>query len=412
MCKMGSLTAALEWARWQSWLRFGAAGVLIGALLLPSFPSAIAAPAADDWATDSSSPESADTPPPPLASPMPSPVASPRAVTLAPDGAVPEVVVPPLVVPPVALDPALEPAIDELRALSSLDSDQNLGDTYLAFAVRLKLQLLVGPLPSGANAQYAPGTNTIMVSAAAVTEEDPRAVASLLAHEITHVGQVQILGEGGNRDCVHMEVEAFQAQSAVWASLWDGDPPSRTAMERELTEIAAILTADGEPGLYKVVVDTPSYQQECHLFVPDSPGPGRSRPGAIPWPALAFAQPAPTLIPTPTPVRPTPTPVGSRLTSQLASRCYSLAASFGRDAASTRASSFSRNVSSGFYDPVSTANTQCLDIADKYGAPGIDCYEPAARDYWRSSLDPASDPDAANRLLVGRVASCLRTLTP
>jgi hypothetical protein len=220
-----------------------------------------------------------------------------------------------------------------------------------------------------------------------------------------------------------MEVEAFRTQTVVWSALWDDDPPGRTRLERELTMVAGIVATDGEPGLYKLIVDTPDYQKTCEIWVPDPAGQTRARPATIGWPAAG----APTIV---TPIPPTPptplaalTPV-SRLTSQLAARCYTIAVSIRGEGSITTGSPSTSSVASasGFSngskgpETLNAVNTQCLDIADKYGDPGVDCYEPAARDFWRTGTtlltERSESAEVANTAFVGRVASCLKGLAP
>jgi len=268
----------------------------------------------------------------------------------------------------------------------------------------------VGPLPKGTSGRYTPVLNTIVVNAAAM-DEDPRAIAAVIVHELTHAGQVKILGEGGERDCVHMEVDAFRVQSLARSAFWEDDPPAGTGLERELSWIAHIVATDGEPGLYKLVVDTPGYQQECELLVPDGAGPRTAQPGAVRWPTVLLVPPTATRVPS------TPTPAASRPTSDLAARCYTLAFAIGSQASVVPSASpatgpiGSPNKS---IDTLTAVNAQCRDIADKYGGPGVDCYEPAARDFWRTGAvlmaDRSQTGEVANSALVGRVATCLRDL--
>ena len=95
---------------------------------------------------------------------------------------------------PATIDPAFEPAIEAIRSLNDLGQDPPLGDVYLSLIERLGVRIVVGPLPPGVNARYTPVGDTIVVSAASLNE-DPRTIATVLVHELTHVGQVRILGE-------------------------------------------------------------------------------------------------------------------------------------------------------------------------------------------------------------------------
>ena len=98
--------------------------------------------------------------------------------------------------------------------------------------------------------------------------EDPRAIAAVLAHELTHALQIH-QDLGGRPNCVRREVDAHLTEAYVWARLWDGHaPPVRTALERHLDEVTAIAEWEGEAGLERFVVGQPSYRRQCELWGP------------------------------------------------------------------------------------------------------------------------------------------------
>jgi hypothetical protein len=366
-----------------------------------SIEGTLARPAPPVPAASPQAPQAVDAPPA-----APTPAAAPAAV--AP---------PPVAHAPASVDPVFEPAIDAIRSLNEIEPDPPLGDVYLSLIERPGVRIVVGPLAAGVNARYTPVGDTIVVSPR-LLDEDPRTIAAVLVHELTHVGQVRILGEWGGRDCVHMEVEAFRTQSVVWAAFWDDHPPRGTRLERELTMIGQVVAENGEPGLYKLVVDTPDYQKNCDVWVPGSSGssgPARAQPATIGWPVSGGppSGPPPTATPIPIPAA-LPTP-GSRLTSRLAARCYTLASDIKGDAAAAASASPTTGTSaSRIVDTLNVVNTQCRDIADKYGDSGVDCYEPAARDFWRNGAtllaDRSESGEVANTVFIGRVATCLKTL--
>jgi len=144
---------------------------------------------------------------------------------------------------------------------------RKLGDQFRETVETTGVRLTVGGLPRGTYGATRAATNTITIAQASLGE-DVRAVASVMAHELTHASQIY-QGQGGTRDCVRMEVQAFGFEAIVWSSFWIGGlGPSRTPLERQLNTILAIVLLEGEPGLYKFVVDSPGYQQECALWVP------------------------------------------------------------------------------------------------------------------------------------------------
>jgi hypothetical protein len=98
-------------------------------------------------------------------------------------------------------------------------------------------------------------------------QESAEALAAVLAHELTHADQVAS-GYGGRWDCVKMEVEAYISQIEVWESFWGGEGPSTTALERDHNALLRRYLSGGEPAIYKRVVDTVGYQDQCRLWVP------------------------------------------------------------------------------------------------------------------------------------------------
>ena len=119
---------------------------------------------------------------------------------------------------------------------------------------------------SWTRATYRGGTNTIIFNQSYLNE-DSRAIAAVLYHELTHAYQVY-QGAGSQWDCVGMAVEAYGSQANAWLRAWDSRPPSRTALEEDLTLVAVIAGRRGEPGLYELVAGESSYQQLCELWLP------------------------------------------------------------------------------------------------------------------------------------------------
>jgi hypothetical protein len=98
--------------------------------------------------------------------------------------------------------------------------------------------------------------------------ERPQVIATVIAHELTHA--LQFTQRAPDRlNCIAAEVEAFANEAVVWAELWrqrGQSPPNGTARERGYNDLVRLWTVLGEPGLYKMVVDEPAYQEQCHLI--------------------------------------------------------------------------------------------------------------------------------------------------
>lgn len=71
----------------------------------------------------------------------------------------------------------------------------------------------------GAMTSYDPRTRTVYLKPAG-----PEVAAALLAHELTHVEQIDAGETYTPATCRPMELEAFQAQAEVWSALHGGDP--------------------------------------------------------------------------------------------------------------------------------------------------------------------------------------------
>jgi len=94
-----------------------------------------------------------------------------------------------------------------------------------------------------------------------LANEDPRAVATVLAHEITHAGQ----SHGPDLDCVQAEVEAFAVQARLWDELVGSDPPIESDLEQQLNLVLAIYRDGGEESLTQLIASQDGYQLQCDL---------------------------------------------------------------------------------------------------------------------------------------------------
>jgi hypothetical protein len=160
--------------------------------------------------------------------------------------------------------PRVAPALNEaLQTLYKVDQLRSFFETILQ---KSAVAIDLADLPAGSIGTYSATEARVAVNRA-LLDEDPRALAVALAHELAHVAQL-LDSQVAERDCVRLEVKAFMIQSAIWDFFWPGGPPSRTPLETHLTSIYKVFNESGEPGLYSLVVSTPGYQHECMLWSP------------------------------------------------------------------------------------------------------------------------------------------------
>jgi hypothetical protein len=155
----------------------------------------------------------------------------------------------------------LAPAWEALVGLHDRPG-RHIGGGYRDVARPGRLRLELGPIATGRFAEYRRPDASIVVGEQ-LAEEDPRALAAVLAHELWHALQAQV-GLDRARDCFANEVEAFQAQAHVWSLFWPpGELPARTRLQVVLTEIATVTAGDGEAGLDAYIDREPGYRRVC-----------------------------------------------------------------------------------------------------------------------------------------------------
>jgi hypothetical protein len=113
-------------------------------------------------------------------------------------------------------------------------TDGHLSPQFTSLPDSLNLRLTVAELPRGAAGRYEARARTVTV-AQAVTGEDPRVLAVVLAHELQHaLDQKRIALELLNLDCLALEVRGFAAQASVTRLFWPDDLPNGTRLERHM----------------------------------------------------------------------------------------------------------------------------------------------------------------------------------
>jgi hypothetical protein len=141
-----------------------------------------------------------------------------------------------------------------------------IGEYYRKVVDTSGVNIGVERLPSNTGGYFSARDNTLKVNSQALNE-DNKTVAAILAHEFTHVAQ-SVSRDGAGLGCVEREVDAFRDQIVIWVILWDPLAPGRTQRERFMNAMAEKFATEGDPWLYKYVVDSDGYQDQCRLWVP------------------------------------------------------------------------------------------------------------------------------------------------
>jgi hypothetical protein len=162
------------------------------------------------------------------------------------------------------VDPLLLPAWQALEALPSSDGELR-GPRLRGLLEATGVRLAVGWLPDMWGT-YWQVQRVVMISHLA-GGEDPRTLAAVLAHELTHVEQAAARAYI-RVPCLDLEIQATVVGADAWLRLWDGPGPTRTVLERQLNQEAAILLSEGQPGLDRHVRNNPGYQNRCRSPLP------------------------------------------------------------------------------------------------------------------------------------------------
>lgn len=163
--------------------------------------------------------------------------------------------------PAVPVDPALQPAWELLLTVRGREPRRD-GAELATHAATRGVGVAVGPVRDGGAATYR-HANRLVVVAPEYLGEDPRALAAVLAHELTHARQIPSEPEQWGY-CLALELDAMISQNDAWAWLWpDGALPTGTVLERSLTAWVEVERAEGLSGLYQRVNDAPARRMAC-----------------------------------------------------------------------------------------------------------------------------------------------------
>ena len=216
-----------------------------------------------EYVTSGAQVAAAPPPPPATSTPTPAPTAPPARATPAPTPSRQDAVSKPAG----TIDSRVQPALRVLYGIRKGPSGgMALGDYYRAIVDTSGVSIGLAKMPANAGGYFVARDNAITLNAS-ILDEDNRTVASTLSHELQHVAQ-SISERGQGLGCVEREVDAFKAGIVTWVLLWDPLAPGRTSRERFGNAMAQRYVSEGDPWLYKYVVDTDGYQDQCKLWVP------------------------------------------------------------------------------------------------------------------------------------------------
>jgi hypothetical protein len=153
------------------------------------------------------------------------------------------------------VDPALRVRLDLLGTAPA-------GAPLRTLALEQRLAMVWVPLPETVGAFYSPSRRWIAVNTE-WRDADPRAVAALLGHELTHA-QDAFAGKpiGTAAGCFASEEAAFRAQAAVWETFYGaGGKTGKVSGIEEQHNTVLALVRRGADALHERVVRL--YQREC-----------------------------------------------------------------------------------------------------------------------------------------------------
>lgn len=160
-----------------------------------------------------------------------------------------------MVVAPASVDERLEPAFSALGSVPS-------GERYVGLVTSLRVQVAVEDLGAGVAGSYDRATRTVTI-AEQVVGEDPRVVASLLAHEIQHASDLDLVAVGLlSAGCVELEVRGYEAQAVIGRALYPDELPGETLAERQLAGVVWLYEQD-RAGIAARVAEDLVHQQTC-----------------------------------------------------------------------------------------------------------------------------------------------------
>ena len=162
----------------------------------------------------------------------------------------------------------LVPAWETLLAVTERDGTPH-GADYEPIAREAGVRIMLIASLARGRAGYYRGHRVVGIDPSLLSEES-RAIAAILAHELTHAAQHSAARRGaGPTDCFEAEADAFERQALVWLLSWpEGELPERTDVERELTVVARAYRDGGRDGILRLLEAAALYRERCATWVP------------------------------------------------------------------------------------------------------------------------------------------------
>jgi hypothetical protein len=168
------------------------------------------------------------------------------------------------------VDPRLaEPLrlLADVRAVVQYTVGEPIGPMLASRAASSLVTIVVEPLDPRTPAAYTQLTRTITISEA-LAADDPRVVASALAHELQHSVAIDLALLGLlPGDCLTIESRGFATQAVVARALYGDELPRGTQLERGLGVIVRRYERLGVDGYRAWLAESPSYRETCAALV-------------------------------------------------------------------------------------------------------------------------------------------------
>jgi hypothetical protein len=162
----------------------------------------------------------------------------------------------------ITVDPRLEEPLRLLAEVRDANGDP-VGIEYVQRARDPRITLVVWNLSPGQSALHNSATRMITVAPSALSE-DPRIVATILAHELRHsldLESVEI--RELEPDCMLLEAQAFEAQAIVARAFWPLELPAATEVERTVSSWVSTQESGGIPAITARLAGDAMYDEVC-----------------------------------------------------------------------------------------------------------------------------------------------------
>jgi hypothetical protein len=173
-------------------------------------------------------------------------------------------------VPPASATPAAAGTFEartdpELRGRLALLAGLPVGRPLYDLALQQPIAIVWAPMPPEIGALYSAQRRWLAVNVR-WREADPRGVATLLSHELSHLRDYLANRIAPSREgCLQTEQTAFRTQAAVWAAFYGrgGKPTELTEIDRQNNYI--LWLAERDPEAFAARIAT-AYDQDCAVF--------------------------------------------------------------------------------------------------------------------------------------------------